>query len=143
MNELRTYFSLIRTDLCLMPDFKKYQYLPAPPEDVYNALTNPLALQLWTGERAEMSTEPDSEFSLWDESIVGKNLKFETNKLLIQQWYFEGETDESLVTLKLHPEGEGTSLEVRHINIPKSDFEDIQAGWLDLYLPSLLDFFQE
>ena len=54
-----------------MKDFKKYYHLPAIPEEVYLALTNPAIIQLWSGEKAEMSTEPGSEFSLWDENIVG------------------------------------------------------------------------
>jgi activator of HSP90 ATPase len=63
-----------------MKDFKKYYTLPAPPEEVYMALTVPATIYLWTGDEAEMSTEPGSEFSLWDGSIVGKNLEFEEGK---------------------------------------------------------------
>ena len=71
-----------------MKDFKKYYILPAPPEEVYNALVNPLALRLWTGEEAVMSEEPGSEFSLWEGSIEGRNLAFEKNRKLEQEWYF-------------------------------------------------------
>jgi len=78
--------------LTKMKDFKKYFIIPAPPEDVYLALTNPNTIQLWSGESAEMSTEPGSEFSLWDGSIVGKNIEFEEGRKIVQQWYF-GEQD--------------------------------------------------
>jgi uncharacterized protein YndB with AHSA1/START domain len=74
-----------------MKEFKKYYKIPATPEEVYIALTNPLTIELWTGETAEMSTEPGSEFSMWEESIVGKNLEFEENKKIVQQWYFDGQ----------------------------------------------------
>ena len=60
-----------------MKDFKKYYRIAATPEEIYTALTNPLTLELWTGETALMSTEPGSEFSLWEGSIVGKNIEFE------------------------------------------------------------------
>lgn len=70
-----------------MKDYKKYYQLPATPEEVYIALTNPLTIELWTGEPVEMSTEPGTEFSMWDGSIVGKNLEFEENKKIVQQWY--------------------------------------------------------
>ena len=66
-----------------MKDYKKYYIITATPEEVYNALTNPLAIKIWTNEEAEMSTVPGSEFSLWDESIVGKNLEFEENKKIV------------------------------------------------------------
>ena len=69
-----------------MKDFKKYYIIPAQPEEVYLALTLPHTLKLWTGEEAEMSTEPGSEFSLWEGSIVGKNIAFEKDKKIVQQW---------------------------------------------------------
>jgi len=124
-----------------LKDFKKYYVLPATPEEIYTALTNPLTLELWTGEPAEMSTEPGSEFSLWDGSIVGKNIEFEENKRLVQQWYFDGQEAESIVTIKLHPDKNGTSAELRHTNIPDSDYEDMTEGWNDAYFGSLFEFF--
>ena len=57
-----------------MKDFKNYYLIQASPEEVYLALTNPLTILLWTGAEAIMSTEPGSEFSLWDDSIVVKNI---------------------------------------------------------------------
>lgn len=126
-----------------MKDLKKYYTIPADPEELYMALTNPLTIQLWTGEEAEMSTEPGSEFSMWEGSIVGKNLEFEENKKIVQQWYFDGQSDESIVTIKLHPDKQGTSVELRHTNIPDDDFNDITDGWNDAYFGSLADFFAE
>jgi len=122
-------------------DYKKYYLVPATPEEVYMALTNPVTIQLWTGEPAEMSTEPGSEFSLWDGSIVGKNLEFETNKKITQQWYFGEQEEPSIVTIKLHPDKHGTSLELRHTNIPDADYEDIVNGWNEVYIGSIQDFF--
>lgn len=124
-----------------MKDFKKYYLIPAPPEDIYNAITNPVTIELWTGDPAEMSTEPGSEFSMWDGSIVGKNLEFEPDKKIVQQWYFEGQEEPSIVTIKLHPDKNGTSVEVRHTNIPDEAYEDISEGWVDSYLSALEDFF--
>lgn len=125
-----------------MKDYKKYFILPAPPEEVYIALTNPATIQLWTGEKAEMSTEPGSEFSMWDGSIVGKNLEFEEGKKIVQQWYFDQE-EESIVTIKLHIHKQGTSLELRHTNIPDDEYDDIVEGWNDTYLRSLDEFYEE
>lgn len=129
-----------------MKDFKKYYTIPAPPEEVYNALTNPTAIKLWSGEDAEMSTEPDSEFSLWEGSIVGKNLEFIDGKKIVQQWYFGNELDDtsaSIVTILLHAKGNGTSVELKHNNIPDEDFNDIVEGWNDVYFGALHEFFSE
>lgn len=126
-----------------MKDFKKYYAISASPEDVYLALTNPLTIQLWSGEAAEMSTEPDSEFSLWDGSIVGKNVSFEPNKKIVQQWYFGEQQEASIVTIKLHEDPKGTSVELRHTNIPDQDYEDIVDGWNNIYFQSLIEFYEE
>lgn len=128
-----------------MKDYKKHFILAAPPEEVYAALTNPATIQLWSGEVAEMSTEPGSEFSLWEESIVGRNLEFEEGKKIVQQWYFGEEEDEnpSIVTIKLHPSPKGTDVELRHTNIPDEAYEDMVAGWNEQYFGSLIDFYKD
>jgi activator of HSP90 ATPase len=126
-----------------MKDFKKYFVIPAPPEDVYLALTNPITIQLWSGEEAEMSTVPGTEFSLWDGSIVGKNLEFVQGKKLVQQWYFGEQSEDSIVTIILHPHQEGTSVELKHTNIPDQDFDDIVDGWKENYFGSIREFYEE
>lgn len=125
-----------------MKDYKKYYSIPATPEEIYIAITNPVTIELWTGEVAEMSTEPGTEFSMWDGSIIGKNIEFEPNKKVVQQWYFEGRSDNSIVTIKLHADKEGTSAELRHTNIPDDDYNDIVEGWNESYFGGLIDFFE-
>ncbi len=126
-----------------MKDFKKYYIIPAPPEEVYLALTNEATIQLWSGDKAEMAAEAGSEFSLWDGSIVGKNLEFETSKKIIQQWYFGEQGEDSIVTIKLHPHTQGTSIELRHTNIPDADYDEITEGWNTIYFGSLQEFYEE
>lgn len=126
-----------------MKDFKKYYRIPATPEEIYIALTNPLTIELWTGEAAVMSTEPGSEFSMWDGSIVGKNLEFEEGKKIVQQWYFDGQPEASIVTIKLHPDKTATSVELRHTNIPDADYADISEGWDNSYFGPLSEFFED
>jgi activator of HSP90 ATPase len=126
-----------------MKDFKKYFTVSAPPQDLYLALTNPLTIQQWSGEEAVMSTEPGSEFSLWEGSIAGKNLEFEKDKKIVQQWYFGEQSEPSIVTIKLHPDKEGTSVELRHTNIPDEAYDDIVEGWMDAYFGSIQEFYGE
>jgi len=125
-----------------MKDFKKYYIIPAEPELVYAALTNPLTLQAWTGDPAEMSTEPGSEFSLFDGNIVGKNLEFEEGKKIVQQWYFGDQEEASIVTSKLHPHKQGTSAELRHTNIPYEAYAGITEGWDEAYFGALIEFYE-
>ncbi len=111
--------------------------------EVYTALTFAPTIQLWTGEEAEMSTEPGSEFSLWEGSIVGKNLSFEPGVKIVQQWYFDGQVPDSIVTFIFHPDKNHTSVELRHTNIPAEDYDEFVDGWDNSYFASLIDFFEE
>jgi len=126
-----------------MKDYKKYFLLHASPEDVYNALVNPVMLELWTGEPAVMSEEPGSEFSLWDGSITGKNIEFIPNRKIVQEWSFGEQDEPSLVTIKLHPSGSNTSMEIRQTNIPDEAYENIREGWTEEYLGGLEQLFEE
>ena len=125
-----------------MKDYKKYFIIPATPDEVYLALTLPATLRLWTGEEAEMSTEPGTEFSLWENSITGKNLAFEPGKKIVQQWYFGDQEKPSIVTIKLHPHKQGTSAELHHTNIPDEAYSDITEGWNETYFGQLTAFYE-
>ncbi len=124
-----------------MKDFKKYYIIPAQPEEIYLALTNPATIQLWSGEPAEMSTEPNTEFSLWEGSIVGKNVAFEPNKKIQQEWYFGEQEPPSIVTIKLHAHKQGCSVELQHTNIPDEAYDDIVSGWNERYFGDLEKFY--
>ncbi|MCW5910766.1 MAG: SRPBCC domain-containing protein [Cyclobacteriaceae bacterium] len=125
-----------------MKDFKKYFIVTARPDQVYLALTTEATIQLWSGDKAEMKAEPGTEFSLWDGSIAGKNIEFEQDKKIVQQWYFGDQPEPSVVTIKLHPHVQGTSVEVRQTNIPDEDYEDIAEGWIYTYMASLQEFYE-
>jgi len=126
-----------------MKDYKEYYILSAEPEVVYAGLTNPDTIRLWSGEEAEMSAEPNSEFSLWEGSITGRNLEFEPGRKIVQQWYFGEQEPASIVTIKLHQHKDGTSVELRHTNIPDEAYDDIVEGWNEMYFGALKEFYDE
>ncbi len=123
-----------------MKEFKKYFKLDASPADLYNALTNPVMIEVWTGEPAIMSTEPGSEFSLWEGEIVGINIDFEPDRKIVQCWHF-GEEADSIVTIKLHPDKKGTNIESHQTNIPDEAYENISDGWESDYIGGLKELF--
>jgi len=126
-----------------MAGFKKYILLPASPEEVYLALTKAQSIRLWTGAEVDFTDEAGTEFSFWDGDIVGRNMEFEYGKKIVQQWYFGDENEPSTVTIKLHRDKKGTSLEFHQTNIPEEDFQDFTAGIQEYYLGGLADFFEE
>ncbi len=117
------------------------RHVKATPEEVYRALVNPFTLQLWTGEPAQMSEEEGSEFSLFDGSIIGRNVTLVPEKSLHQQWFF-GEEVTSEVTITLVPEKGKTRVEIIHEGVPEEAYENMVEGWKDTYLALLQDFFE-
>lgn len=126
-----------------MKSYKKYSTIPATPEEVYLALTKDTSIQLWTGGDVEFKDEAGTEFSMWDGDIVGKNIEFDYGKKIVQHWYFGEDNEPSVVTIKLHPDKKGTSLEFVQTNIPDEDYEDFTEGLEELYFGGLIDFFEE
>ncbi|MBO6517790.1 MAG: SRPBCC domain-containing protein [Bacteroidia bacterium] len=126
-----------------LKDFKKYYVIGAPPSEIYMAITNPKSIELWTGEKAEMSTEPGTEFSMWDGSICGQNLEFEENKKVVQEWFFGEQEEASIVTILLHPHKKGTSVELRHTNIPAKEYDNFANGWDDYYFAGVQEFVED
>lgn len=124
-----------------MKEFKKRYLLNASPADVYNAMTNPLMIEIWTGEPVVMSTEPGSDFEIWDGAITGVNLEFIQDQRIVQKWYF-GEEEDSIVTIKLHPDRKGTLVELHQTNIPDEAYENMVDGWNQEYFGNLGQLFE-
>lgn len=126
-----------------MKDFKQYFIIPATPEEVYLSLTNPFTIELWTGYPAIMNDKPNTEFSLWEGDIAGKNIEIELNKKIVQEWYFGDQAQQSLVTIKLFENKKGTQIELIHTNIPDEDYDNIIEGWKEFYFGAIKTFFEE
>lgn len=123
-----------------MKDFKTTINIKAELEDVWMAFTNPNAIELWTGYPAEFMPEPGAEFSLMEGDIQGKVIEVEPMKKLVEQWYFEGETSESVATIKLFPQKSNIRIELSHINIPDEAYDNITHGWKVYFLRSIKTF---
>lgn len=117
-----------------MKNFRYSIQIDAGVEDVFNALTNPFIIKIWSDEPAVMEAKAGSEFSLFDGEILGINLEVDINKKIVQKWYFEGQESDSIVTITLKPKQNKTELNVEHIQIPEEAYENISEGWIEAYL---------
>jgi activator of HSP90 ATPase len=124
-----------------MKTFKKTFKINAEPSDIYSALTNPHTIELWSGYKAEMSTEPGSEFSLWEGDITGRNIEFVQDRKVIQEWYFGDQPEESIVTITITPDRDKSLVTVEHTNIPDIEFDNIAEGWREYYIDAIANFF--
>jgi len=131
-----------------MKNIKKHYHIKASAEDIFTALTNPLTIEIWTGASAVMEPVAGTEFSLWDGDITGMNLEFEPGKKIVQEWFFEEDEEldsdqKSIVTIKLHNNGNATDVELLHINIPDEAFDNIVEGWDKYYFKPLKELVEE
>ncbi len=124
-----------------MKTFKKAFKINAEPSDVYAALTNPYTIELWSGYPAEMSTEPGSDFSLWEGDITGRNLEFIPDRKVVQEWDFGEQAEKSVVTIDISKDGENSMVTVEQTNIPDDDFAEIAEGWREYYIGAIISFF--
>jgi len=125
-----------------MKELRKYFRIKGTAEEIYTALVNPFSITLWTGAEATMNEEEGSEFSLFDGDITGKNLKFEKDHKIVQEWYFGEQEAKSIVTITLRPDRHYTKIELHHTNIPDEAFEEMEYGWNTFYFGSLKEFFE-
>lgn len=124
-----------------MKTFKKTFKINVEPADIYSAITNPYTIELWSGYPAKMSTEPGSEFSLWEGDITGMNMEFIQDKKVVQEWFFGDQKEKSVVTITIAPGGDDFLVTVEHTNIPDEDFNDIAEGWREFYIGAIMNFF--
>lgn len=124
-----------------MKTFKKTFRINAEPSDIYSAITNPYTIELWSGYPALMSTEPGSEFSLWEGDITGKNLEFIQDRKVVQEWYFGDQAEKSIVTITILAERGNSIINVEQSNIPDEEFRDIAEGWREYYFDAISNFF--
>jgi uncharacterized protein YndB with AHSA1/START domain len=126
-----------------MKELKKTLHIKAPREVVFNAITNPLTIELWTGYEARMEGVPGTEFSMYEGDITGRIRTFTPPVLLEQVWDFGDQEDESLVRIELFDEPGKTRLELIHTNIPDEAFENIKEGWRDSFLRALKSYLED
>ncbi len=126
-----------------MKNFKKYFKIRAEAEDIYACLTNPVTIELWSGYPAKITAEEGTEFELWDGDITGKILKLDTEKEIVEQWYFGEQKEPSIVTIKIHRVKNFTSVELNHANIPDEVYDEFTTGWEEYFFGAIKKFLED
>ncbi|MBN2522319.1 MAG: SRPBCC domain-containing protein [Bacteroidales bacterium] len=114
----------------------------ARPEEVFQAIINPLTIELWSGYPAQMEAREGFEFSMFDGSISGRNLKIIPDRRLVQQWYFGDVPEQSVVTIDLIPFKNRTKVELEHTNVPDEVYEEFEEGWRKYYWGAVIEYFK-
>lgn len=125
-----------------MKDYIQDIHIRASREEVFNAITNPLTIELWSGYTASIEPVADTEFFIFDGDITGRNVAVDPPVLLEQVWDFGDQVPESVVRMELEEGTRGTTIRLTHRNIPDEAYEDISTGWKQYYLGALKSYME-
>ena len=123
---------------------KQKVFVPAKPEEVYDAFMDSKKHTDFTGSNAEIDPKEGGKFITWDGYATGKNLKLIRGKLISQEWKTSEWPDDeppSIFELTLKPIKGGTEISMVHSNVPSDQADDYAEGWKDYYWNPMLDYF--
>jgi activator of HSP90 ATPase len=114
--------------------------------EVYNALLDAEKHSEFTGSKATGKAKVGAKFTAWDGYILGKNLKLEKGKRLVQEWvtteWPEGYPPSRLEFTFREIDG-NTELTMVHSNIPTNQEEELKQGWINYYWKPLKTYFEK
>jgi uncharacterized protein YndB with AHSA1/START domain len=121
--------------------------IAARPETVFEFFVDPQKMLQWKGRKAELDPRPGGVYrvEINDEATArGEYVAIEPPNRVVFTWGWEGQesgahavpTGASRVEVELVPDGDGTLVRLRHVDLPKEAREIHGQGW-DLYLGRL------
>jgi len=125
---------------------KQIVFIPAKPEEVYDALMDEKKHAEFTGSKASIDAKVGGKFTAWDGYIFGKNLKLEKGKRIVQEWQTTEWPDDyhpSVVEFSFKRKGDGTELTMVHSQVPAEQVESYRQGWIDFYWDPLKKYFKK
>ncbi|HEX7594139.1 MAG TPA: SRPBCC domain-containing protein [Anaerolineae bacterium] len=126
-----------------MSDIKQTYEIAAAPAEVWRALTDPRIIEEWSGARANFPLEVGAAYALWDGTIGGEIVEIVHGQKLAQTWKPQDWTrTDSVVTFTLTPRGNGTRVDLLHVNVEESDYDGTTEGWDIYYLGAIKRMFE-
>lgn len=117
----------------------------ATPDEVFEALTNPELIKLWSNEDAVLDSKVNGDFEMFGGWVKGSVLVFEPGKKLSYSWKptdWNKKSDASTVTYLFEKDIAGTKLTLIHKGFPDiKQSENHKTGWVDNVFEPLNDYF--
>jgi uncharacterized protein YndB with AHSA1/START domain len=123
--------------------------IAARPETVFDFFVDPEKRKQWKGKRAELDPRPGGVYrvEINEEAIAqGEYVEIDAPSRVVFTWGWEGQEagdgehavppGSSRVEIDLTPDGDGTLVRLRHLDLPEQSREIHGQGW-DLYLGRL------
>jgi uncharacterized protein YndB with AHSA1/START domain len=123
--------------------------IAARPETVFDFFVDPEKMRQWKGDRAELDPRPGGIYRIEinDRAVAkGEYVEIDAPTRVVFTWGWEGQKagdgehvvppGSSRVEVDLTPDGDGTLVRLRHLDLPEQSREIHGQGW-DLYLGRL------
>jgi uncharacterized protein YndB with AHSA1/START domain len=124
--------------------------IAARPETVFAFFVDPEKMILWKGRRAELDARPGGVYrvEINEQAVArGEYVEIDAPRRVVFTWGWEGQEQgegphavvppgSSRVEVSLEPDGDGTLVRLRHLDLPAESREIHGQGW-DLYLGRL------
>lgn len=110
--------------------------LPARAERLFDMYLDPVVHGAIAGGSVTISPKEGSEFRAFDGMITGKTIAVVPKRHIVQLWrgiQWKAEDRDSILVLSFLPNGEEGTIELTHLNVPESDFDNVNKGWQDYY----------
>jgi uncharacterized protein YndB with AHSA1/START domain len=121
--------------------------IAARPETVFEFFVDPDKMQAWKGRKAELDPRPGGTYrvEISDQATArGEYVEIQVPNRVVFTWGWEGQESgehavppgSSRVEVELTPDGDGTLLRLRHVDLPEEARQIHGEGW-DHYLGRL------
>jgi uncharacterized protein YndB with AHSA1/START domain len=121
--------------------------IAARPETVFEFFVDPEKMVQWKGRKAALEPRPGGVYrvEINDQAIAsGQYVEIEAPSRIVFTWGWEGQESgehavppgSSRVEISLEPDGDGTLVRLRHLDLPEASRAIHGEGW-DMYLARL------
>jgi uncharacterized protein YndB with AHSA1/START domain len=123
-----------------MPAIEKRLLIAAPVERVWEALSDPAAIQGWMGEDPDLRLDlrPGGRYLIFSGATSGEFTEVTAPRVLAYTWRqqeWPAAWPDSVVHWELTPSGAGTQVRLTHDQFPNAEERDSHAsGWDDYWL---------
>jgi uncharacterized protein YndB with AHSA1/START domain len=122
---------------------KQKAIIPATPDEVYEAFTNPKIYSEFTGDKFIGNVKVGEKFTVYD--ISGKFLELEKGKKIVEEWVNSSWPKgfaPSRVQLTFNAITEGTEVTLVQSNLPQEVEEEyLLEGWTEYFWNRLKKYF--
>lgn len=135
----------IQTRVCMDLKFELREHFNVTPDALYDAWMNGDSHSAMTGGLAVIDPSVGGRFTAWDEYITGSTVEIEANRRIVQTWRtveFPESAPDSRLEIMFVPEGDGTTLILRHSRIPEGQ-PDYAQGWIDNYFVPMHEYLED